>query len=72
MNVQVPFLFKYAIDGLSTAVGAGGATAAAAISENPVLFAYLGTPTAVLLGYGIARAGAAACNGTNLSEWSRY
>ncbi|CAM6119974.1 unnamed protein product [Calypogeia fissa] len=62
LNVQVPFLFKYAIDSLSTAVGATGATAAAVISENPVLFASLATPTAVLLGYGIARAGAAACN----------
>ncbi|BBN06323.1 ATP-binding cassette, subfamily B, heavy metal transporter [Marchantia polymorpha subsp. ruderalis] len=61
LNVQVPFLFKHAIDSLSTAVGATGATAAASMG-NPMILAALGTPAAVLLGYGIARAGASACN----------
>ncbi|KAG6544792.1 hypothetical protein Mapa_013818 [Marchantia paleacea] len=61
LNVQVPFLFKYAIDSLSTAVGATGATAAASMG-NPMILAALGTPAAVLLGYGITRAGASACN----------
>lgn len=60
LNVQVPFMFKYAVDALSSAAGATGATAAASAATSSLLFA---TPTAVLLGYGIARAGASACNG---------
>lgn len=67
LNVQVPFLFKHAIDSLSTAVGATGATAAASMG-NPMILAALGTPAAVLLGYGIARAGASACNGKILNS----
>lgn len=59
LNVQVPFMFKYAVDALSAAAGATGATAAASAATSSLLFA---TPTAVLLGYGIARAGASACN----------
>ncbi|MCO5563649.1 hypothetical protein L7F22_017296 [Adiantum nelumboides] len=61
LNVQVPFLFKYAVDALSASVGAFGATAAAS-SSNSMIAVTLGTPIAVLVGYGIARAGAAACN----------
>ncbi|KAL3693991.1 hypothetical protein R1sor_007642 [Riccia sorocarpa] len=61
LNVQVPFLFKHAIDSLSTAVGATGVTAAASMG-NPLILAAFGTPLAVLIGYGIARAGASACN----------
>ncbi|KAL2633717.1 hypothetical protein R1flu_005196 [Riccia fluitans] len=61
LNVQVPFLFKHAIDSLSTAVGATGVTAAASMG-NPLVIAAFGTPVAVLFGYGIARAGASACN----------
>lgn len=62
LNVQVPFMFKYAVDALSAAAGATGATAAAsaATTSTALMFA---TPTSVLLGYGIARAGASACNG---------
>jgi ATP-binding cassette subfamily B (MDR/TAP) protein 7 len=63
LNVQVPFMFKYAIDSLSVAVGAAGATATAAATAHPLLIPLLATPTAVLLGYGIARTGASACNG---------
>ncbi|XP_024376246.1 ABC transporter B family member 25, mitochondrial [Physcomitrium patens] len=61
LNVQVPFMFKYAVDALSAAAGATGATAAAsaATTSTALMFA---TPTSVLLGYGIARAGASACN----------
>ncbi|CAK9197159.1 unnamed protein product [Sphagnum troendelagicum] len=62
LNVQVPFMFKYAIDSLSVAVGAAGATATAAATAHPLLIPLLATPTAVLLGYGIARTGASACN----------
>jgi ATP-binding cassette subfamily B (MDR/TAP) protein 7 len=63
LNVQVPFMFKYAVDSLSVAVGAAGATATAAATAHPLLIPLLATPTAVLLGYGIARTGASACNG---------
>lgn len=61
LNVQVPFMFKYAVDALSAAAGGTGATAAAsaATTSTALMFA---TPTSVLLGYGIARAGASACN----------
>eukprot|EP00897_Mesotaenium_endlicherianum_P000334 jgi/Mesen1/10300/ME000079S09717 len=62
LNVQVPFLFKYAVDSLSAVTGATGATAAAAMSSNPYLLAAWATPGALLLGYGLARAGASACN----------
>ncbi|KAI3864845.1 hypothetical protein MKX03_006084 [Papaver bracteatum] len=48
LNVQVPFLFKLSVDWLSNATG----TAALFVS-----------PVAVLVGYGIARAGASACSG---------
>lgn len=58
LNVQVPFLFKYAVDALSMFAGA---TVVAAQSSSMVAIA-LGTPMAVLVGYGLARAGASACN----------
>ncbi|XP_057848038.2 ABC transporter B family member 25, mitochondrial isoform X3 [Cryptomeria japonica] len=61
LNVQVPFLFKLAIDGLSVAVGASNPAVAAVVSNSTVL-ALFGTPVAVLIGYGIARGGASACN----------
>lgn len=50
---QVPFLFKYAIDGLT--MDPSGATAVAAPMAQLV-------PATVLLGYGAARAGSALCN----------
>lgn len=61
LNVQVPFLFKLAVDGLSSAVGASSTTVVTTVS-NSTLLAFLGTPIAVLIGYGIARGGASACN----------
>ncbi|KAH9310486.1 hypothetical protein KI387_025521, partial [Taxus chinensis] len=61
LNVQVPFLFKLAVDGLSAAIGASNTTVAATVS-NSTLLALFGTPVAVLVGYGIARGGASACN----------
>ena len=51
--LQVPFLFKYAIDGLTG--DPSGATAA----DMP-LWEVL--PATLLLGYGAARAGSALCN----------
>lgn len=50
---QVPFLFKYAIDGLT--LDPSGATAVAVPMAQLV-------PATVLLGYGAARAGSALCN----------
>lgn len=60
LNVQVPFLFKLAVDGLSSTVGASSTTVASTVS-NSTLLALFGTPVAVLIGYGIARGGASAC-----------
>ncbi|KAL4284435.1 hypothetical protein GQ457_16G012520 [Hibiscus cannabinus] len=54
LNVQVPFLFKLAVDWLTTP----NATAI----TNSTLAAIFVTPTAVLIGYGIARTGASAFN----------
>jgi hypothetical protein len=51
--VQVPFMFKYAVDALSAAAGATGATAAASAATSSLLF---------------ARAGASACNGKRSSK----
>ncbi|RZR93256.1 hypothetical protein BHM03_00021718 [Ensete ventricosum] len=61
INVQVPFLFKLAVDWLSAA--AGSVNSLASFTEtNATLLALFGSPAAVLLGYGIARTGASACN----------
>lgn len=60
LNVQVPFLFKLAVDSLNTATGNA---AAGALASNPTMMALFGTPVAVLIGYGIARSGASAFNG---------
>ncbi|OMO82989.1 hypothetical protein CCACVL1_11604 [Corchorus capsularis] len=63
LNVQVPFLFKLAVDWLTTP----NATALA----NSTLVALFATPTAVLIGYGIARAGAAAFNELRTAVFSK-
>ncbi|CAA6661896.1 unnamed protein product [Spirodela intermedia] len=61
INVQVPFLFKLAVDWLSATTGSG--TSMASFTEaNSILLAFFVSPAAVLIGYGIARAGASACN----------
>lgn len=62
LNVQVPFLFKLAVDWLSTATGNTG-TLAEFTAANSTSVAIFATPAAVLIGYGIARTGAAAFNG---------
>ncbi|KAK8928320.1 hypothetical protein KSP39_PZI017634 [Platanthera zijinensis] len=60
LNVQVPFLFKLAVDWLSAITGSASLSS---ISErNSMLVALFLSPTAVLIGYGIARTGASACN----------
>ncbi|XP_058075257.1 ABC transporter B family member 25, mitochondrial-like isoform X2 [Magnolia sinica] len=61
LNVQVPFLFKLAIDWLSTVTGSAN-TLASFTAANSTLLALFVSPAAVLVGYGIARAGASACN----------
>ncbi|XP_068668673.1 ABC transporter B family member 25, mitochondrial [Aristolochia californica] len=61
LNVQVPFLFKLAVDWLSTATGSNSTITSASVS-NSALVALFVSPAAVLVGYGIARAGASACN----------
>ncbi|GAY58999.1 hypothetical protein CUMW_191220 [Citrus unshiu] len=57
LNVQVPFLFKLAVDWLTTAT-----TTATALAANSTFLALFGTPAAVLIGYGIARTTASAFN----------
>lgn len=65
MIVQVPFLFKLAVDWLTTATGNPTSIAEFAAS-NPTALAVFVSPAAVLIGYGIARTGASAFNGTSL------
>ncbi|KAL3034963.1 hypothetical protein AAZX31_02G223200 [Glycine max] len=57
LNVQVPFLFKLAVDSLTAATGSVGA-----LASNSSGLAFFATPVAVLIGYGIARSGASAFN----------
>ncbi|XP_024535008.1 ABC transporter B family member 25, mitochondrial [Selaginella moellendorffii] len=54
LNVQVPFLFKHAVDGLAAATGVS--------QEVTLASAAYAAPVSVLIGYGLARAGASACN----------
>ena len=58
VNVNVPYLFKLAVDGLSS-----GDVALAAGAGMPLWGFAVMTPSALLAGYGLARGGAAACNG---------
>jgi hypothetical protein len=51
-NVHVPFLFKQAADALTSGAAAVPLWGVAAL-----------TPSALLVGYGLARGGAALCNG---------
>ncbi|KAF3331870.1 ABC transporter B family member 25 [Carex littledalei] len=61
INVQVPIIFKLAVDWLSAITGSE--TALASFNEaNSAVLALFVSPAAVLIGYGIARSGAAACN----------
>lgn len=61
LNVQVPFLFKLAVDWLAVATGTGSDLATFSAS-NATLLAIFVSPVAVLIGFGIARTGASACN----------
>lgn len=64
LNVQVPFLFKLAVDWLASATGTGASLSTFA-AANPSLVTAFGTPAAVLIGYGIARTGSSAFNGNS-------
>ncbi|KAL5580465.1 hypothetical protein UlMin_012907 [Ulmus minor] len=70
LNVQVPFLFKLAVDWLTNATGNAGALASFT-AANPTLLAIFATPTAVLIGYGIARTGASAFNELRTAVFSK-
>uniref|UniRef100_A0A0D9WLA8 ABC transmembrane type-1 domain-containing protein n=1 Tax=Leersia perrieri TaxID=77586 RepID=A0A0D9WLA8_9ORYZ len=60
INVQVPFLFKLAVDWLAALAGAE--TSLASFTDaNATLLALFASPAAVLIGYGIARSGVSAC-----------
>ncbi|KAL8170578.1 hypothetical protein V2J09_022382 [Rumex salicifolius] len=61
LNVQVPFLFKHAVDWLTAATGNADALASFTAANSSVL-AFFVSPAAVLIGYGIARSGSAAFN----------
>ena len=62
LNVGTPFLFKYAVDALSVSAGGGVATGPAALTAVNLGTAAALTPIAVLVGYGVSRAGASLCN----------
>ncbi|CAL8160293.1 unnamed protein product [Prunus armeniaca] len=70
LNVQVPFLFKLAVDWLSSATG--NATALASFTAaNSTQLALFATPVSVLIGYGIARTGASAFNELRTAVFSK-
>ncbi|XP_034950819.1 ATP-binding cassette sub-family B member 7, mitochondrial [Chelonus insularis] len=60
LNVTVPFLFKHAIDHLNSASVAAGGEPLLAMSTAPETITTVGT--SLLIGYGIARCGAAGFN----------
>ncbi|CAN1795496.1 ABC transporter B family member 25, mitochondrial [Linum perenne] len=62
LNVQVPFLFKLAVDWLTTATSNAPGLASFSAS-NSALIVLFATPASVLVGYGIARCTSAAFNG---------
>ncbi|KAJ7964346.1 ABC transporter family protein [Quillaja saponaria] len=70
LNVQVPFLFKLAVDWLTTATGNASALASFT-TANSTLLALFATPAAVLIGYGIARTGASAFNELRTAVFSK-
>ncbi|CAL9227205.1 unnamed protein product [Arabidopsis halleri] len=64
LNVQVPFLFKLAIDLLSS-------SSSTIADSNPYLLAAFATPSSVLIGYGIARSGSSAFNELRTAVFSK-
>ncbi|VFQ95990.1 unnamed protein product [Cuscuta campestris] len=70
LNVQVPFLFKLAVDGLTTATG-NASTLAQFTAANSTFLALFASPAAVLIGYGIARSCASAFNELRTAVFSK-
>ncbi|KAL6957440.1 ABC transporter B member 25 [Sarracenia purpurea var. burkii] len=70
LNVQVPFLFKLAVDWLTTATGNASALASFT-TANATALALFVSPASVLVGYGIARAGASAFNELRTAVFSK-
>ncbi|KAL0537564.1 hypothetical protein IC582_026543 [Cucumis melo] len=70
LNVQVPFLFKLAVDWLTTASG-NAAALASFTAANSTMLTLFSTPAAVLVGYGIARSGASAFNELRTAVFSK-
>ncbi|XP_030464281.1 ABC transporter B family member 25, mitochondrial isoform X2 [Syzygium oleosum] len=70
LNVQVPFLFKLAVDWLTTSSGNAAAFASFA-ANNSTALALFATPASVLVGYGIARSGASAFNELRTAVFSK-
>ncbi|KAK7276146.1 hypothetical protein RIF29_17279 [Crotalaria pallida] len=70
LNVQVPFMFKLAVDWLTSATGNAGALASFTTANSTAL-ALFATPAAVMVGYGIARTGASAFNELRTAVFSK-
>nr|XP_016508429.1 PREDICTED: ABC transporter B family member 25, mitochondrial-like isoform X2 [Nicotiana tabacum] len=70
VNVQVPFLFKLAVDWLTTATGNANALAEFTTANSTALALFV-SPAAVLIGYGIARSGASAFNELRTAIFSK-
>ncbi|KAG6570613.1 ABC transporter B family member 25, partial [Cucurbita argyrosperma subsp. sororia] len=70
LNVQVPFLFKLAVDWLTTASG-NAAALASFTAANSTMLTLFATPASVLVGYGIARSGASAFNELRTAVFSK-
>ncbi|KAL8225075.1 hypothetical protein R6Q57_017632 [Mikania cordata] len=70
MNVQVPFLFKLAIDWLTVATGNPSSISEFAATNSTALAVFV-SPAAVLVGYGIARSGASAFNELRTAVFSK-
>ncbi|TXG46829.1 hypothetical protein EZV62_026123 [Acer yangbiense] len=71
MNVQVPFLFKLAVDWLTTATTTNAGAFASFSAANSTALAVFATPAAVLIGYGIARTTASAFNELRTAVFSK-
>lgn len=70
LNVQVPFLFKLAVDWLTIATGNPSSLSEFAAANSTAL-AVFASPAAVLIGYGIARTGASAFNELRTAVFSK-
>ncbi|KAI3832191.1 hypothetical protein MKW92_034273 [Papaver armeniacum] len=70
LNVQVPFLFKLSVDWLSNATGTAASLATFSATNSTYLALFV-SPVAVLVGYGIARAGASACSELRSAVFSK-